>query len=284
MGRPAATAELAPSLIGRTAATENFPVASRLLSAKVRGKILAFYAFARCADDIADDPGLSAEEKLARLDALDWSLAGSAPNIAEAEILRIQIGDRPHLLIHAANLLEAFRRDAVVDECRDWVDLMTYCQFSAAPVGRFMLELHGEGRAAFPASDALCSALQVLNHLQDCGQDYDTLGRVYLPADWMAQAGVDRGSLAAGAASTELRRLLDQILDQVDGLLDVADALPGHIRSRRLALEVSVILAVARRLAASLRHQDPLACRVRLSPFGYVCAVLEGLGNGLTRP
>jgi squalene synthase HpnC len=280
MGRSAA-AVLLPSPSGKRAGGENFPVASLLLARRVRGQVMAFYRFARAADDVADAPGLPPEEKLSRLDAFEQGLAGGSTTAAEARSLREAVADNPILLAHAANLLHAFRRDALVDQCRDWGDLMAYCRYSAAPVGRFLLDLHGEGDDAHPASDALCAALQILNHLQDCGQDYRLLGRVYLPADWMTAAGASRGCLTGTAAGPELRLLLDRLLDQVDALIDVAAPLPARIRNRRLRLEAAVTLSVARHLATLLRCRDPLAERVRLSAAGYGRAVLAGLIGGL---
>ena len=82
---------------------------------------------------------------------------------------------------HCHDVLRAFRLDATKLRYRDWDDLMEYCRYSAAPVGRQLLDLHGESRDTWPASDALCAALQVLNHLQDCADDYRGLDRVYLP-------------------------------------------------------------------------------------------------------
>ena len=90
---------------------------------------------------------------------------------------------------HALDLLEAFRRDVTKLRYRDWDDLMDYCRYSAMPVGRFVLDVHGESRGIWPANDALCAALQVINHLQDCAKDYRELDRVYIPEDALAESG-----------------------------------------------------------------------------------------------
>ena len=87
---------------------------------------------------------------------------------------------------HARDLLTAFRMDVIKRRYRDWDDLMNYCRYSAMPVGRFVLDVHGEPRSTWPANDALCAALQIINHLQDCGKDYRDLDRVYLPLDLLA--------------------------------------------------------------------------------------------------
>lgn len=269
-----------PPTTGKNAQGESFPVASLLLPAAIRAQVMAFYRFARAADDIADDPTVAPEEKLARLDAFDRALAGSG-KAAEAVDLRDAVAGDPLLLGHAAQLLDAFRRDAVTDCCRDWADLMTYCRFSAAPVGRFLLDLHGERAEAVPASDALCAALQILNHIQDCGSDYRALGRVYIPRNWLLIEGIGAESFAATRCEPELRAVLDQVLDQVDGLIDLARLLPGLIADWRLRLQAGITVAAAERLSHQLRRRDPLAAAVKLSPLDNIGAVIGGLALGL---
>ncbi|HLO77171.1 MAG TPA: squalene synthase HpnC, partial [Magnetospirillum sp.] len=267
---------------GKTAAEENFPVASFLLPAATRRQVMAFYHFARTADDIADDPTLSADAKLARLDALEEALihrrdasgTETALNLCEA------VADNEALLGHAAQLLQAFRRDAVVDHCRDWGDLMMYCRFSAAPVGRFLLQLHDESADTFGPSDSLCAALQVLNHLQDCADDLGALGRVYIPRDWLRSAGLTHDVLAEERTPAALRQVFDITLDHVDGLIDLARPLPRRIADRRLRLQAAITLVVAERLSARLRRHDPLVRKVKLSPLDYAGAVLSGLVRG----
>lgn len=261
-------------------------MASFLLPAATRGQVMAFYHFARTADDIADNPALTADSKILRLEALEESLLGhqDITTFTEAAAqLRAAVNGDEVLLGHAAQLLQAFRRDAVVDHCRDWGDLMLYCRFSAAPVGRFLLALHGEDTSAFTASDSLCSALQVLNHIQDCAEDFRELGRVYLPRDWLRGHGLIPDVLAEEATPPALRQVFDLALDHVDALLDLARPLPRTLRHRRLALEAAVTLAVARRLSARLRRQDPLARKVKLSRLDYLGAVLCGLWRGARR-
>ncbi len=146
----------------------------------------AFYRFARNADDIADSPVLSADEKIRRLDRMAAILdgdPGGAPgsDSPAAAAMRASLAETGLTAQHCHDVLRAFRQDAVKLRYRDWDDLMEYCRYSAAPVGRQLLDLHGEGRHTWPASDALCAALQVLNHLQDCAADYRDLDRVYIP-------------------------------------------------------------------------------------------------------
>ena len=198
----------------KTATQENFPVATLLLPASKRAIVMAYYHFARHADDVADSAILTSEEKVAGLDALNAGLLGreNSPAVALALTYRETVKGDPDLIDHAAQLLHAFRRDAVRDYCEDWGDLMTYCRYSAAPVGRFLLDLHGESHDTFPPGDALCAALQVLNHLQDCGKDYAELKRVYLPRDWMAAAGMTVKVLEEASSPPALRAVMDRML------------------------------------------------------------------------
>jgi len=268
---------------GKGAGDENFPVASLLIARRLRPHVMRFYAFARAADDIADNPGLAPEEKVRRLDLFEAGLAAEASGPEPAVRLRDSLAETGVTDAHARDLLVAFRQDATKLRYAGWGELMEYCAVSAHPVGRHVLDLHGEDRATWAAADPLCAALQVLNHLQDCGADRRGLDRVYLPGDWMAEAGLDVTALDAGAASPGLRRVLDRCLDGCDALLDRAEPLAGKVRARRLAAEVAVIQRLARRLAARLRREDPLAGRVRHSKADLAAGLAVGLGR-LVRP
>lgn len=261
------TAAVMPQGRSKGAGDENFPVGSWLIERRLRPAVAAYYAAARAADDIADDPALSAAEKLSRLDLFEAALEGqvSHPDMAAA------VGARRALLAagvpveRVTRLLRAFRRDAVARRCRDWDDLLAYCTDSAQPVGRFLLDLHREDPAGYPAADALCTALQVINHLQDCGADYRVLDRVYLPAAWLAAEGARAEDLAAASLSPGLRRAIDRCVSEVETLLVAARPLPLRLRSTRLALESAVVLRLAERLTARLRRRDPLAGPVKLA-------------------
>lgn len=266
-------------LSGKTGRDENFPVASRLIAPRLRPHVAAFYAFARSADDIADAPGQPAALRLSHLDRFEAGLDGDpgAPEIARA--LRQSLAECDVKDVHARRLLAAFRRDVENPRCADWDDLMGYCALSAHPVGRYLLELHGEhGAAPQAASDALCSALQVLNHLQDITEDCRALDRIYLPQDWMAAEDVSTADLTRCAATPGLRRVIDRALDGCDRLLLRAADLPGMLHEGRLAAESAVIVALARRLSARLRRTDALAGRVRPTRIDFAVAMARGLG------
>ena len=258
---------------GKTATDENFPVGSFLIAPSLRPHVAAFYDFARAADDIADSPDLEPADKVARLDAFQAALVdgtGDATAFAKPLRLRVSLEKAGVTARHGCDILDAFRQDATKGRYADWADLMDYCARSASPVGRFLLDLHGEDPAHYAASDPLCDALQVLNHLQDCADDHRALDRVYLPEDWLAQNGSAVSDLTRDRATPGLRRVLDLCLDGVDELLDRAGSLPGRLRSRRLAMESSVIVRLARRLAWRLRRGDPLATRVKLTKLDFL--------------
>lgn len=268
----------------KTAAQENFPVASLLLPKLKRATIMAYYHFARHADDVGDSPSLSPEEKVAGLDALDRALHGkeTGPALVLAAEYRRAVDGNEAMIEHASQLLHAFRRDSVRDYCEDWADLMAYCRYSAAPVGRFLLDLHGESHDTFPPSDALCAALQVLNHLQDCGKDYHELKRVYIPRDWLAARGLTVQVLEGDHSPAALRQVIDQMLDATDGLIELAQPLTGRVKDLRMRLQCAITVRVAEKLSARLRRGDPLAERVKLGKLDYAGVFLVGLWRGLT--
>ena len=266
---------------GKGAGDENFPVGSFLLPKPLRPKVAIFYAYARTIDDIADNPALSAEEKIARLDGFDRALTGATDDPAYAKAIRVRetMTDTGDIIRHCRDLILAFKQDAVKLRYDDWDDLMGYCIKSAAPVGRFLLDLHDCPNSGYPASDALCNALQVINHLQDCKDDYKTLDRVYLPGDWLAAEGSAVEDLKRPAATPGLRRVLDRCLDATERLLATARPLPRQLPSRRLAMESAAIIRLAQKLTAMLRRGDPLAERVSLSKPGFLLYALLGVGR-----
>jgi farnesyl-diphosphate farnesyltransferase len=256
---------------GKDRADENFPVGSLLIRRDLRRHVHAFYAFARNADDIADSSHLAAAEKIARLDVMEDVLLGHrADGAPSAMRLRDSLATTGVTPRHSLDLLIAFRRDATKLRYADWDELYDYCRYSAMPVGRHVLDLHGEDRATYVPSDALCTSLQVLNHLQDCAKDLAALDRCYLPA-------VPVAWLRGSAAPPELRAVFDALLDQIDVLNRAALDLPRLTRSRRLRVETAVIVGLAHRLARRLRRGDPLARRVRLTKGDAIGSVIAAL-------
>ena len=266
---------------GKGRGDENFPVGSFLIRRDLRVHVHAFYRFARNADDIADNPNLAAAEKVRRLDRMEEVLDGAAgTDSPAATAMRASLLETGTTFQHCRDVLRAFRLDATKLRYTDWPDLMEYCRYSASPVGRQLLDLHGEDRATWPASDALCSALQVLNHLQDCADDYHALNRVYLPSEYLAACGSRLEDLDGRQSSKGLRCVIDRLLDGCDQLIVEARALPPGVKAPGLRRECAVIVNLAERLTRRLRNGDPLARRVKLTKSDFALALLTGLWRG----
>ncbi|WP_419925137.1 squalene synthase HpnC [Candidatus Poriferisocius sp.] len=200
--------------------SENFPVVLRAVPVRPRAHLLAVYGFARLVDDIGD------EHDGDRLAALDWIEAelhlartGGATHPVMAQITpllaELDIGDEPFLA-----LIEANRLDQRKHRYQTQAELAEYCTLSANPVGRLVLAVFGAATAdRIALSDAVCTGLQLVEHLQDIGEDYTEKGRVYFPADEMARFGVDEDDLGADRATDQLRRLVAHQCDTARGLL-----------------------------------------------------------------
>jgi farnesyl-diphosphate farnesyltransferase len=264
---------------GKDRDAENFPVGV-LIRPALRRHVHAFYAFARNADDIADSPELSPGDKLFRLGVMEAVLLGERQAGApSATLLRRSLAATGVSPIHAQDLLRAFRQDAEKRRYASWDELLQYCRYSAMPVGRHVLALHGEDVATWAPSDPLCAVLQVLNHLQDVVRDLKNLDRCYLPADLLDEEGAAVDDLLAPAESPALRRVFRRMLDWCDMLNAEGALLPRRVRDRRLRLETSIIVNLSHRLARRLRLGDPLATRVKLRPMDVVASVLGAAGH-----
>ncbi len=261
---------------------ENFPVASFVIAPRHRAPVMAFYRFARFADDIADHARATPDQKLELLELMRATLAGETDVNPQALGLRKSLEGREGLAIHGLDLLEAFRRDVTKTRYADWDDLMDYCRYSASPVGRFVLDVHGENRALWPANDALCNALQVINHLQDCAEDYRDLDRVYLPTTDLDRAGTAVEALAALRACPELRAVIVGLAHRTQDLLDRARPFAAGIKDGRLAYEVALIQRLAESLTARLIRFDPLSERVHHRPPEILGLALLALGDRMT--
>lgn len=260
---------------GKDRQDENFPVGSRLIARKFRDPIHRYYAFARNADDIADSPSLSPQDKIARLDVMEDVLLGRRQaGSPSALALRASLAETGVAARHATDLLIAFRQDAVKPRYATIDELYDYCLYSAAPVGRYVLDVHGESPDCYSSSDALCTSLQILNHLQDCGKDLAELDRCYLPEALLDQFGASVEDLRLPAETPALRRVFSTLLDRVDRVNQDAAELPKVVRNRRLRMETGIIYGLATRLARRLASNDPLAGRVKLTPADAVFSTL----------
>lgn len=262
---------------------ENFPVGSQLIHPRHRALIFAFYYFVRTADDIADHATLTPDEKLAHLDQLAAELTGTGGGQPEALNLRRALAERGMPPRHALDVLTAFRMDVTKLRYANWDELIHYCNYSAMPVGRFMLDVHGESTSTWVMSDALCAALQINNHLQDCRDDYRNLNRVYIPQDAMAAKGVTVEMLNNDKSPPALLSLIHDLAHRTEALLHESDGFSPSIQDTRLALEVSVIQAFALRIVRMLQTRDPLADRVHLSKVELIGLSIGAMISGLLR-
>jgi len=268
---------------GKGPRDENFPVASFLIRKRHRPVILDFYRFARAADDIADHPSLPAPDRLNLLHGMQRTLEGQAELSPEALALRETLAKNRLPAQHALDLLEAFRRDVTQLRYADWNELMDYCRYSAMPVGRFVLDVHGESHDTWPASDALCAALQVINHLQDCAKDYRELDRVYIPLDLLHDNALEPCVLGATYATPALRQVLTSLACRTGSLLAQSQIFANQIADYRLALEVAVIQRLAEDLNGLLLVRDPLSERVHHRPAEAARTTLLGAAQFVLR-
>lgn len=269
---------------GKGSTDENFPVASVLIAPRHRPVVMAFYGFARAADDVADNGEATPGLKLSLLEDLRAGLTGESDFSVEAVALREALYLRELSPRHALNLLEAFRRDVSKLRYDTWDDLMDYCRYSASPVGRFVLDVHGEDEALWPMNDALCNALQVINHLQDCGKDRRDLDRVYIPLDALEQAGIGVEALDASSASPALRAVIAGLARRTMALLEVSRPFARKVKDGRLALEIGVIQTLAEDLCKGLMRRDPLCESVHHSKSKMAGLALAAMARtGLSR-
>ncbi len=225
---------------------ENFPVASFLLPPELREPVAAIYAFARSADDFADEGDLPAAERLARLDAyrreLDAIATGHPTDHPVFQRLRPQIAAHGLPLQRFRDLLDAFSQDVGKTRYADFPELMDYCRRSADPVGRLLLRLfRAEGEENLRRSDCICSALQLINHWQDVAIDWKK-GRIYLPAEDLARFGVGEAAIGEGRCDAAWRALMAFQVARARTMMregaPLAAALPG-----RIGLELRAIVA-----------------------------------------
>ena len=254
---------------------ENFPVASFLIAPKNRPPVLAFYKFVRTADDVSDHASAAPEEKLALLEQMRQSLVGESDAVPEGVALRTVLAERNLSPTHALDLLEAFRRDCTKLRYQGWDDLIDYCRYSAMPVGRFVLDVHGEHRDLWPANDALCAALQVINHLQDCAKDFSELNRVYIPEPLLRAAGIGVEALAENRANPPLAGVIAGLARQNAALLETSRPFSRGIKDGRLAMEVDLIQTLADDLNRMLINRDPLSEPVHHSKMDVAALFLK---------
>ena len=252
----------------------DFSLMPELFPRAVRPHVRAFGRFVRLADGITDNAALNRGDKLARLAALDRGLDGDLDAAWSDEArgviaeLRQSLEESSLPAAHARHILQACRRDAEGGVCDTWADLMVYCQFAAAPIGRHMLSLvHQDLAACRGPADSLCAALRILKQLRDCVDSTVQFNRLCIPRQFLEDAMIAPEHLRAPSAKGQTRAVLDRVLDGVDRLLVAAAPLPGLVRHRGLAIHIAIVLCRARKLVALFRRRDPLRERLGLTTW-----------------
>ena len=263
---------------------ENFPVAFCLFPRSFRNIVNDYYNFAREADDVADNPHLSSQEKLDILNKMENTLYGekiSGKKFASARKLR-QIFLKENLSLSlASDLLKAFQQDAAGFEYQTWNQLTEYCRYSAAPVGRFLLALYDENPSTYLPAASLCAALQIVNHIQDIKYDACCLNRVYIPQEILSQFSLSVDALKADTVSPNLKHAVAFMMEKINGLLKEALVLPCILHSRVLKIEVFVIIYLTKYMITNLLNEDFLAREVKLSIFQRLSALIKGIFRGI---
>ena len=266
---------------GKSHSDENFPVASFLMTKKIRSIVRVFYFFARMADDIADHQKLSSNQKKKILLFFDNAISKSKKTnnkVLDKMIARFK--ELPSGKKYSRNLLKAFMMDASNKKYKNWNDLLYYCKFSANPVGRFVIDAVNERKnieKIYEASDSLCTALQIINHIQDCKKDFRQLNRVYIPESFFKKYSVDKKILRKSKSIENFERLKIEIVDNVLVSLRKTKLGLREIQSWRLRKETLIILNIAKRLCNLLKINDPLEKQIKLSRIDFIFCFFKGI-------
>ena len=257
---------------------ENFPVASWFLPKKYRQPISVIYAFARSADDFADEGESTTEQRLAQLNHYDELLVKIQTNQTVDEPIFIALADVirrytiPIQLFH--DLLTAFKQDVTKQRYANFGEVMEYCRYSANPVGRLLLHLYGETDAkSLSMSDAICSALQLINFYQDIGQDFDENNRIYLAADEMKKCQVNEQHLLNKISDEKMQSLMRLQLSRAMKLMNSGAPLGKRLKGR-IGFELRMVILGGSRIAQHLsENPSNLFARPRLSHLNlaHIC-------------
>lgn len=262
----------------KQAKDENFPV-GLLISRKLKPLVKNYYQAARTADDIADNTTLSVPEKLALLDETERAFYGKnkAKKFSSAAKLGKLFTKENLDASLFTDLLKAFRQDAVNQPLEIWEQLVNYCTYSAAPVGRFLLAVHDENPSTYLPAAVLCAVLQISNHIQDLKKDCLELKRFYIPKTMMDKHGVVYDDFCQKQSSPALKLLIAEIITELRSMMKDAAQLPRLIKNKRLRMETGVILSLTNSMLRRLEKEDVLSTSVRLSRLDWIKALGYGI-------
>jgi squalene synthase HpnC len=262
---------------------ENFPVASRLLPSQLREPVSVIYAFARTADDFADEGDYDPAERLRLLADYEARLQRLVAGEPVADPIFIALGDiiqRYGLPIELfRDLLSAFTQDVTQRRYASFAEVLDYCRRSANPVGRLLLYLYGHATpATLFLSDHICTALQLINFLQDLTQDFDEHNRIYLPQDEMQTYGVSESHLRNRTSDTDMQQLMQLQIQRASALL-LAGAPLGNQLPGRIGLELRLIIQGGERILQKLNNNGDVFRRPRLQKTDYLTMFWHALFN-----
>ena len=266
---------------GKSYSDENFPVASFLMTKKIRRIVRIFYLFARMADDVADHETLPKHQKIKILKSFDDAILKNKQThnkVLQDMILKFK--DLPSGKKYSRNLLKAFLMDASNKKYIEWSDLLYYCKYSANPVGRFVIDAVKEKsniEKIYEASDNLCTALQIINHMQDCKKDFEELNRVYIPESLFKKYSINKSVLKKNRSVGNFEKLKVEIIENVLTSLKTTKIGLSFIQSWRLRKETLIILNIAKRLCNLLKKRDPLKEKIKLSRIELIFCFFKGI-------
>ncbi len=260
---------------------ENFPVASLLLPRTLRQPIAVIYAFARSADDFADEGQLSEQQRLEKLNAYSQQLEslGKTQTTDPIFIALEDVINRHQLPLQLFNdLLIAFKQDVTKKRYANFAEVLNYCQYSANPVGRLLLHLiHQATPENLQQSDAICSALQLINFLQDIHQDYDENNRIYFPQDEMQQWGVNETMIKQQQSNDAMRSLVNQQLQRAKTMM-LSGAPLGNRIPGRFGLQLRMMINGGLQVLKLLENQQQnVFSRPRLNTRDWFTIVFNSL-------
>ncbi len=238
------------------------------------------------ADDIADNKSLSPIKKMKILKFFDKSIQNEKKSkIKVLDNLIDLFLEVPFSKKYSRLLLKAFMLDASGKKYKNWNDLIYYCQNSANPVGRFVIDLmYLKERKKklnldliYQASDNLCTSLQILNHIQDCKDDYMNLRRVYIPANLLKKYSINQKVFSKNTSNNGFSKVIEEIIDKIEVMLKNSGRGLKLISSRRLRIETLIILNIAKRLSNLLKINDPLKKKVKLSRIDLIFCFIKGI-------
>ena len=261
---------------------EQFPV-SIFIRAKFKPIVSTYYKAARFADDIADSNLLSSQEKLAKLSAI--SSAFQQPDKGEDYELIRNLG---YIFIQEdldsslyLDLLKAFEQDALFKPLRIWDELINYCRYSAAPVGRFLLALYNENPSTYIPAENLCIILQLINHLRDIKTDLSLLRRCYIPLDLMQKYDVKISDLGLDYTTQDVHKLINEMISRIENMIIDVKILPYLIKNFSLRFNTFVILSLTNSVLKKYKRKDILQTSFQLGFYDWLKGIIAGFVRAL---